>query len=455
MRVAIVGAGYAGKVQAVRLCDLGHSVILIENDRDRYTRLAVQDFSGLKDPGVNEGLRRHRGSLLTVSDKLDDVGGCSIVFLCISTPARLDDFLDISPLEAMLQQIVNLLAQRTNLPAVPIVIKSNVPVGTCRRLRDRLLAVGAQSSTFAIIINPDFFSAGSDITDVNNPDRLVIGVDQEDCQSSQMLIELYRCNSNHIPVAVMSWESAELVKLASNAFLAAKVSFANMIADVCEQVGADSIDVLGAVGADRRIGAHFLKPGIGWGGVGLSNGLNTLIHELRLNKLSTTMLDAVRNINRERPRQFVLTMKAVLDGLRGRRIGIWGVSYKGGTDDARDSPAISVVNWLLSEGAVVRAYDEPMPSLIQTFNLELVSDPIGALREAEALCILNDNPQFAELLWSPACKEAMRSPVIFDGRNLYDPKEIGAFGYTYLSIGRRSSASSRPAQRVMDQTYSE
>ena len=268
-------------------------------------------------------------------------------------------------------------------------------------------------------MNPEFLREGSGIADFTNPDRIVIGVDEENYQSSRVLTDLDGGCYKDFQVAVMSWESAELVKLASNAFLASKVSFANIIADLCEQVGADSADVLAAVGADRRIGAQFLKPGIGWGGGSFLKDLNTVIHELGSNNLSTDMLNGARIINLERPRRFIHSLKAVLEGLSGKRIAVWGLSYKGGTDDVRDSPAISVVNWLLSEGAVVCAYGDSIPLIADISNFEVARDPVGALRGAEALCTLNDSPQFAELLWSPVCKETMRSPIIFDGRNLY------------------------------------
>jgi UDPglucose 6-dehydrogenase len=449
MRIAVVGAGYVGMVQAVCLCDLGHSVVLIENDPNRYRGLIDNNLSPVKEPGVNEGLRRYRGSLLSISDKLDDIARCSIIFLCVGTPARQDDLLDMSQLEGVLQQIAVLLARRISQQLLTIVIKSTVRVGTCRRLRDFLQAAGVGPSSFAIIMNPEFFREGFGIADSKNPDRIVIGVDQEEDRGSRVLIDLYTRNSNHLNVTVMSWESAELVKLASNAFLASKVSFANMVSDVCELVGADSTDVLGAVGADSRIGAQFLKPGIGWGGGAFSKDLNALIQELNVNNVPASMLDGARIINRDRPRIFVQRMKKALEGLKGRRIGVWGLSYKGQTADVRDSPAISVVNWLLSEGAVVCAYDEPMPTMPHIPNLDLASDAIEALKGVEALCILNDNPQFSELLWSPECKRAMRSPVVFDGRNLYDPKEITAFGYTYISIGRRGSFSPGTTSNVL------
>jgi len=452
MHMAVVGAGYVGMVQAICLCDLGHSVVLIENDADRHRMLDVQNLSPVNEPGVNEGLRRYRDSLLTVSSKLGDVGGCSIVFLCVGTPARRDGLLDVSQLETAVQQIADLLAQGTSQRNLTLVVKSTVPVGTCRRLRDRVLAAGVDSSRFAVIDNPEFLREGSGIADFKNPDRIVIGVDPETHHSPQALIDLYSSNSDHFQVAVMSWESAELVKLASNAFLASKISFANMIADLCEQVGADATDVLNAVGADKRIGAQFLRPGIGWGGGCLPKDLDTLIHELRLNDVPTGLLDGVRTVNRERPSKFVQTVKTILGTLKDKRIAVWGLSYKGGTGDLRESPALSVVNALLSAGADVCAYDDPMPLMANVPNLELASDGIDALRGAAALCILNDNPQFAELLWSPACKEIMRSTLVFDGRNLYNPHEIARFGYTYVGVGSRNGLPSAAAHKVLRQS---
>jgi UDPglucose 6-dehydrogenase len=446
MHIAVVGAGYVGMVQAICLCDLGHSVVLIENDRDRHRMLEVQNLSPVIEPGVNEGLRRYRDSLLTVSSRLDDVSGCSIVFLCVGTPARRDGLLDVSQLETAVQQIADLLALGTSERSLSLVVKSTVPVGTCRRLRDRILAAGVDSSRFAVIDNPEFLREGSGIADFKNPDRIIIGVDPATHDGPQALIELYSSSFNR--VAVMSWESAELVKLASNAFLASKISFANMIADLCEQVGADATDVLNAVGADKRIGVQFLKPGIGWGGGCLPKDLDTLIHELRLNDVPTDLLDGVRVVNRERPNKFVQTVKATLGTLKGKRIAIWGLSYKGGTGDLRESPALLVVNSLLSAGADVCAYDDPMPLMANVANLKLASDGIDALRGAEALCILNDSPLFSKLLWSPACKEAMRSTFVFDGRNLYNPHEIASFGYTYVGVGSRNGLPSVTAQKA-------
>jgi UDPglucose 6-dehydrogenase len=426
-KIAVVGAGYVGLTTAACLSHLGHRVTAVDVDVAKVERMRRGDppivEEGLLEL-MQEGLRTGRLSFTT--DASEASSGADFVFLCVPTPQGADGAADLR----YLKQAAGQIAPHLRAGAV-VVTKSTVPVGSAGAV---VAALGRSDTT--VVSNPEFLREGNAVHDWLHPDRIVIGTD--DPAASEKLESLYR--QLDAPVLITDPSSAETVKYACNAFLAAKVSFINAIANLCEAVGANSSDVIRGMSYDRRIGADHLAPGPGWGGSCLPKDTSALIRIAEDHGYDFALLKEVVAANE---RQFDLIADQVCKVAGGGGadlvVSAWGLTFKAGTDDLRDSPALAVLRRLRARGAVIRAYDptgpDPTDGQLAGLDLELCDDPYAACEGAHALVVLTEWPQFAELDLEKVAA-VMARPAIVDTRNLLEPAGARAAGIIYQGRGR-------------------
>ncbi len=452
MRIAVVGSGYVGLVAGACFADLGHDVILVDNDERKLAALKAGQVP-IHEKFLPELLNRHRGHRLTFSDDLHEaVRNSSIIFVAVGTPPTERGEADLSYVESVAREI----SAAVNDYKV-IVEKSTVPVYTSEWVRKIILRNGADPESFDVASNPEFLREGTAVTDFLFPDRIVIGCDSE--RSSDMLRAVYAPltsgtyyeRSDAIPqpdrtsipppIIVTSTKSAELIKHASNAFLAMKISFINAVASICEAVGANVNQVCHGIGTDSRIGPRFLNPGIGYGGSCFPKDVLAFRAVARECGYDFRLLDEVMRINEDQRQRFLRKVRSALWTLRGKHIGVLGLAFKGGTDDIRESPAIFLVQSLLQEGCKVTAYDPAAMERTQevmSSNLRYVNSAYEAAGGADALLILTEWEEFANLDLERLGRE-LKYPIVIDGRNLYDPEVMAAHGFAYYSVGRAAS----------------
>ena len=449
MRVAVVGSGYVGLVAGACFADMGHEVILVDNDQQKLAALRSGQVP-IHERFLPELLQRHRGKKLQFSDNLHEAARASTaIFVAVGTPPTNSGDADLSYVESVAREISG------GIDGYKIVVeKSTVPVYTSEWVRKIILRNGAQADSFDVASNPEFLREGTAVTDFLFPDRIVVGADSDRCAA--VLQEIYAPLSDGSyykradaipgpdraqippPVIVTSTKSAELIKHASNAFLAMKISFINAVASMCESVGANVQQVCQGIGTDSRIGPRFLNPGIGYGGSCFPKDLMAFRSVAREVGYDFRLLDEVMRINEEQRQRFLRKVRNALWTLRGKRLGVLGLAFKGGTDDIRESPAILLVQSLVQEGCVVAAYDpaamERAREVLRS-NVEFVGSPYEAAAGADALLILTEWEEFATLDL-PQINSKLRYPIVIDGRNLYNPEMMAAHGFTYYSVGR-------------------
>jgi len=449
MRIAVVGSGYVGLVAGACFADMGHEVILVDNDQQKLAALRSGQVP-IHERFLPELLQRHRGKKLQFSDNLHEAARASTaIFVAVGTPPTNSGDADLSYVESVAREISG------GIDGYKIVVeKSTVPVYTSEWVRKIILRNGAQADSFDVASNPEFLREGTAVTDFLFPDRIVVGADSDRCAA--VLQEIYAPLSDGSyykradaipgpdraqippPVIVTSTKSAELIKHASNAFLAMKISFINAVASMCESVGANVQQVCQGIGTDSRIGPRFLNPGIGYGGSCFPKDLMAFRSVAREVGYDFRLLDEVMRINEEQRQRFLRKVRNALWTLRGKRLGVLGLAFKGGTDDIRESPAILLVQSLVQEGCVVAAYDpaamERAREVLRS-NVEFVGSPYEAAAGADALLILTEWEEFATLDL-PQINSKLRYPIVIDGRNLYNPEMMAAHGFTYYSVGR-------------------
>ena len=459
MLITVIGSGYVGLVSAVCLAEMGHQVVAVDSDSDKIAALTRGEVP-IYEPLLPELLRRHTGKRLRFSSfPKAAVTASDVVLLAVGTPQSSSGEADLSQIEAVCKEIAPVLHRSTL-----IVEKSTVPVCTCEALRELLLCNGARTGWFSVASNPEFLREGSAVTDFLYPDRIVIGADDE--FSSFMLREVYRPLSggayyrreeavacparSHLRVRLLvtSVKSAELIKHASNAFLATKISYINTVARLAEIVGADIDEVRAGMGSDPRIGSEFLRAGIGYGGSCFPKDVAAFEAVARRCGIDFRMLRQVAQVNEEQRMLFVEKVRQILGPLMEKRIGVLGLAFKEDTDDVRESPAIAIVRELVRQGARVFAHDpaamERTRDVLSNVQITYAADPYEAARGSDALLILTAWRQFANLDLQ-TLHSIMRAPVIFDGRNLFAPEEMAAAGFRYHSVGRQSPLVARPA----------
>lgn len=429
MKIAIAGAGYVGLTSAVCFCELGHQVSLYEIDPDRVAELQA-GRAPIWEPGVPDLLVTHlaAGRLTITGSLAEAVEGAGALFICVGTPPRSSGAPDLGALRTLISELLSI-----PLPDdLVIVLKSTVPPGTNRWVDETL----AQERP--VVSNPEFLREGTAIYDFFHPDRLVVG--GPDKESLLKVAGLYA--PIEAPLLLTDWAEAELIKYATNGFLALKISYANEIALLTEALGADGLLVLKGLGMDHRVGSAFLRPGPGYGGSCLPKDLAALRWTARELGVRLELLPAAERVNQRQRERLLERLRADLGGLAGTRIGVWGLAFKAGTDDLRGSAALTVVPALLEEGVAVRVHD---PAALTGFarllplgehsGLELADSPLEALQGADALLLLTEWPEYGAIA-PEAIRAAMHGDLVLDARNLFEPAAMRRTGLRYRSIGR-------------------
>jgi UDPglucose 6-dehydrogenase len=431
MKVAVVGTGYVGLVVGACLAESGNDVICVDKDEAKV-RMLRRGKSPIYEPGIEDLLRRNKaeGRLVFTTDLAKAVRQSTIIFIAVGTPQGEDGSADLQHVMGVARDI----ARAMNGYKV-IVDKSTVPVGTAERVRD--VVRRETTHPFSVVSNPEFLKQGAAVDDFMKPDRVVIGA--EDPKAAELMVALHKpFTRTGAPIMVMDCASAELAKYAANAMLATKISFMNEIANVCEAYGADVDRVRQAMGSDRRIGTAFLFPGVGYGGSCFPKDVKALVKFSADKKYDFKILKAVESVNELQKRLLVKKLEAHFGSLKGKTIALWGLAFKPKTDDMREAPAIPIIKALLEKGAKVQAYDpEAMPTAKGLFKNAIAYFPRNyeALKGADALAVVTEWPEFREPDFQKM-RKLLKAPVIFDGRNIYQPDQMKELGFTYYSIGR-------------------
>ena len=433
MKIAVVGTGYVGLVVGACLAENGNDVICVDKDASKIATLEAGGMP-IYEPGLEEMVRRNHSleRLTYTTDLPAAVRASEIVFIAVGTPQGEDGSADLQHVLDVARSVGRSINKYT-----VVVDKSTVPVGTAKKVRHTIAAETSQP--FSVVSNPEFLKQGAAIEDFMKPDRVVVGTEPDDPRASEVMKELYApFTRTGAPILMMDTASAELCKYAANSILAARISFMNEIANVCELVGADVDQVRKAIGADRRIGSSFLFPGVGYGGSCFPKDVKALVKSSSDKGYDFKSLRAAEAVNEQQKTRIVCKMESHFGDLRGRAVALWGLAFKPRTDDMRDAPAIAIIERLLALGAAVRAYDpEAAAAARRVFGsrVTLCDKSYDALSGADALAIVTEWNEFREPDFKKM-RQLMKSPVVFDGRNIYSPEHMRALGFTYFSIGR-------------------
>jgi UDPglucose 6-dehydrogenase len=432
VKIAVIGTGYVGLVTATCLAESGNLVVGMDSDAGKVETLKAGRIP-IYEPGLGELVRRNvREERLTFTTDLGQaIGPAQLIFVAVGTPQAPDGSADLSNIWSLADD----LARQLGGPKI-VVLKSTVPVGTNRALAERL--AGRTRHAVDVVSNPEFLKEGAALEDFMKPDRVVVGVRRP--EPGEVLRELYApFLRTERPFLVMSPESAEMTKYAANAMLATKISFINEMANLCERLGADINDVRRGIGHDARIGFQFLFPGVGYGGSCFPKDVRALMCIARGHDVPLALMEAVDKVNEGQKRVLAGKIRRHYgSSLRGKTLAIWGLAFKPRTDDIRDAPALVLLDALLAEGVALRVHDpEALANIRARYGDRLMycDRPYGALEGADGLAIVTEWPEFRnpdfELM-----RRLLRQPIIFDGRNLYEPKALAELGFVYYAIGR-------------------
>lgn len=429
MTISVIGHGYVGLITACVFADLGNDVWVVGRTPEKIERLK-KGIPPFFEPGLTE-LMKHNlsaGRLHFTLTFETAVPRAQIIFICVGTPSKNNGEADLSSVFQVAEEIGKHLKKYT-----VIVTKSTVPVGTNRKVAKIIRRLCPKKINFDIASCPEFLREGNAISDTLNPDRIVIGADTQ--KAKDLLLDLQKPISGERIVTAI--ETAEMIKYASNALLATKISFANAIAFICENVSADAEMVLSAVGLDKRLGRSFLYPGVGFGGSCLPKDVKAIIATAKHYKYDFKLLEEVYNINEEAKERFINKIINTLGDVKGKILAVLGLAFKPNTDDVRYAPAIDVIKALKKEGASIRAFDpEAMENTQRIFpDIIYCTSPKDAAKNAEALIVLTEWNEFKQLDLSDL-KKTMRHYYLFDGRNIYDPEKVKKLGFIYKGVGR-------------------
>jgi len=433
MKIAVVGTGYVGLVLGACLAENGNTVACVDKDTEKVATLRAGRIP-LYEPGLEEMVRRnHADERLSFTTELATaVRSSEVVFIAVGTPQGEDGSADLTHVLDVARAVGRAITKYT-----VIVDKSTVPVGTAKRVQATVAAETTQP--FSVVSNPEFLKQGAAVEDFMKPDRVVIGVEAGDERAAALMKELYGpFTRTGAPIMMMDTASAELSKYAANSILASRISFMNEVANLCELVGADVDQVRRAIGSDRRIGSSFLFPGVGYGGSCFPKDVKALAKSARDHGYDFRILQAVESVNDRQKERLVAKMLAYFGSLKGKTIAVWGLAFKPRTDDMREAPAIVIIEGLLAEGAIVRAHDPEATNTAKSLfgdRIAFCGKSYDALEGADALAVVTEWNTFREPDFK-LMRERMRSPVVFDGRNIYSPEHMRALGFTYFSMGR-------------------
>ncbi len=434
MNIAVIGTGYVGLVTGACFAETGNKVICIDVDEEKVDRLRKGDIP-FYEPGLPEIVNRNvtEGRMSFSTNTGEAVSKAQICFICVGTPSENDGSADLSYVLKAAEEIAKGAHEATI-----IALKSTVPVGTADQVLELLRSKG--KNNIAVVSNPEFLREGTALQDCLQPDRIVVGTDDETI--AEIFRELYHpFVRTGKPIFILDHRSAEMAKYAANALLAMRISFVNEISMLCEKVGADIAKVRVAIGADQRIGMQYLFPSIGFGGSCFPKDVRALESLARKNGENGSLLSAILEVNEAQKKNFMRKIFHHFKGkseLQGKRMAIWGLSFKAKTDDIRESPALFVIDELLGAGMNISVYDPSAMQNVEAIYKNRVSYAkfsYAALDGADALCVLTEwnqfrHPDFLQI------KELLQTPTIFDGRNLYDPEAMKKLGFNYYSVGR-------------------
>jgi len=430
MKLSIMGAGYVGLVTGACFADLGIEVICADNDEEKI-KLLNSGKIPIYEPGLEEIVKKNssNGRLTFTSDIKEAVKASEVIFICVGTPPREDGSADLTAIEKVSRVIAE------NMDSYKLVVeKSTVPVETGEWVKKTINAFKKKDCEFDAASNPEFLREGSAIKDFMNPDRVVIGVESE--RAEKILRELY--GPLDTKIVVTDIKGAEIIKHASNSFLATKISFINALSNICEKTGADINAVAEGIGFDSRINKHFLKAGIGFGGSCFPKDLKAFIHISESLGYPFDMLKEVDKINEKQKELAFQKITKMLWNLPGKTVAVWGIAFKPDTDDIRSAPSIDIMNRLIEGGAKIRAFD---PAAMEKAKEELgdkivyCDDIYEAAEGADCVILMTEWNEFKEVDWD-RIKKTMTQPAILDGRNIYDPKKLKDMGFKYMGIGR-------------------
>ncbi len=433
MKLTVVGGGYVGLTTGVCFAHLGHEVVVVEKIPQKVELLRA-GRSPIYEPGLEELMHESLSSnrLKFTTDLKEGLEFSEVIFICVGTPQGPDGSADLSQVEEVTRETAKLMTSYKLL-----IEKSTVPVNTHQLIKKTVQRyIKNPDIPYDVASNPEFLKEGSAVEDFLKPDRIVVGVESE--RAKKIFEELYK--DFNCPIIFTDPATAELIKHASNSFLAMKISFINMVADLCEKTGADIKLVADGMGYDKRIGREFLNAGIGYGGSCFPKDVKAFIRIAQDYGLDFGLLREVDRINQERPIRFVEKVKSIFWSVKGKKLAVWGLAFKPNTDDIREAPSIKIVDMLLREGAKLSLYD---PKAMENFKLlfpegkgiSYAKDPYSAVESAEGLLILTEWQEFkrADL---GRVKGLMALPLIVDGRNVYEPEEVRALGFEYYPVGR-------------------
>ena len=429
MRVCVIGTGYVGLVTGICLADIGNNVICVDIDKEKIEKLKG-GIVPIYETGLEEMVGRNlsKGRISFTTEISEGVENSEIIFIAVGTPSKKNGEADLCYVESVARSVAKAMdGYRV------IVEKSTVPVHTGQWVRRTVELNNVHGVDFDVVSNPEFLREGSAISDFMHPDRIVIGVESE--KAGKIMAKLYQ--PLNAPIVVTDIKSAEIIKHASNSYLALKISYINSIANICEQVGADVEKVAEGMGLDKRIGKSFLRAGVGYGGSCFPKDVSAFIKIAEDAGYDFEMLKSVESINRMQRENLVKKIKQAVWVMNNKTIGILGLSFKPNTDDMREAPSIYIINKLQQEGAKIKAYD-PVAGLKAKEilkNVQYCDDPYCVAEGSDALVIITDWPEF-EKLNLKKIKNLLNQPVIIDGRNIYDPEKMEKLGFVYKSIGR-------------------
>ncbi len=434
MKIAIIGTGYVGLTTGTCLADLGHQVVCVDHNLEKLEKLN-QGISPIFEPGLQDLIIKNKeaGRLTFTKEIGPVVKESEVIFICVNTPPKEDGHADLKYVE----QVAREIAENMNSDYKVIVDKSTVPVKTAEKVKETINKYRTEKAHFDVVSNPEFLKEGTAVKDTMEPDRIVIGADS--AEAKEKMLEVYKplIDKTNAPIKIVSVRSAELIKHGANTFLATKISFANLIAQTCEEAGADALEVLEAIGLDERIGRQFLNPGIGFGGSCFPKDIAAYKKTLEILGLDNSFVEAVEKINQQAIERFMHKIEKELWVIDNKEIAVLGLAFKPNTDDIRNAPALKLIKKLKQDGANIQAYD---PQATENAKKEIADikyfdNPYDAAKNTEALIFCTEWDEFKNLDLLKI-KELMTTPIIFDGRNIFDPAEVKKLGFKYFGVGR-------------------
>jgi UDPglucose 6-dehydrogenase len=437
MKIAIIGSGYVGLVTGACFAEVGHEVICVDND-ERKVKALLNGKIPIYEPGLDQLVQRNVSAhRLRFTGSIEDgVDNSLVVFIAVPTPPQTDGSVDLTYIERVAREIASVLKEYR-----VIVDKSTVPVKTGEKVADTIRRYNKVNVDFDVVSNPEFLREGCAVADLMKPDRIVIGSNSE--RALAIMKRIYE--PFMAPIMVTDINSAELIKHAANSFLALKISYINALSAICEASGADIDNVADGIGADKRIGRSFLNAGLGYGGSCFPKDIAAFIAISEQIGAPFHLLREVQRINQKQRERFVKRLRDTLWVLKDKRIAVWGLTFKPDTDDVRNSVAVDLVNDLVQEGAHVTAFDPKGNRKVLELGLcpgvDLAGSALECVTNAEALVLATEWPDFASVDLTEIHRR-MHTPIVFDGRNLFDPATMRNLGFRYYGVGRASSKGS-------------